>query len=242
VRNWLGVVAAVVVVGCGSGGSADDGGDDGDDTVADDGGGDDGGDDAPVDGPPVDPTPYCQTGCAVPADCAAGPPGGTADVDNYACVDEVCAWTGCNSTAECVATLGDPDSACEIAFGTLVPTCWQTCDLAADCASPGGNVVFDADNYECTGGLCQWTGCNSNAECAAGIPSAPICAVPPHGQVIPTCLQACDTPADCASPSAPFDADNYACDGGACIYEGCNSTAECASIDPDLVCAPTPTA
>jgi hypothetical protein len=246
---WLRVVAAVAValaVGCGSGGSADDGGDDGDDTVADDAAddaaddtGDDGGDDAPVDAVPVDPTPYCSWSCSTPADCAFGEPGTISDVDNYDCVDGVCKPLGCNSTAECIETFDNPNYACATAFGTIIQTCWMTCDVAADCVYVTGNALFDVDNYACTDGMCNWTGCNSNAECASGSPTSPVCAMGPHWTA-PSCVGACDVPADCALDAPAFDADNYACDDGACIYEGCNTTAECLASNPDTVCAPYP--
>lgn len=52
------------------------------------------------------------------------------------------------------------------------------------------------------------------------------------------CQLACSAAADCGSASAAFDADNYACEAGACRYLGCNSDAECADsfADPDTVC------
>src|SRR6185503_5611329 len=137
------------------------------------------GDDAPPDAPWRDPTPYCYYGCTAPADCAFGPAGGTSDVDNYACVDNVCGWTGCNSAAECAVTFNNPDYTCEIAFGTIYPTCWETCDTVADCTF-SANAVYDADNYACDDGKCRWTGCNSNAECSAGFPTAPVCAMGEH--------------------------------------------------------------
>jgi hypothetical protein len=49
------------------------------------------------------------------------------------------------------------------------------------------------------------------------------------------CLQTCAVAADCATPSAPYDDDNYACDAGACVYTGCNSDAECEDLG-DYAC------
>lgn len=253
--NWsdlwsvVAVVGLAAGVGCGSGGNADDGvGDDavaddsGDDASADDTGddsGDDGGDDAPVDAVLSDPTPYCLSTCTTPADCAFGEPGTISDEDNYDCVDGVCKPLGCNSTAECVATFGDPNYACATAFGTTIPTCWMTCDVAADCVVFPDDAVLDVDNYACTDGMCHWTGCNSNAECAASSAATPICKLRPY-TIAPTCVEACDVPADCAIPLATNDADNFTCDDGGCQYEGCNSTAECIEVNADTVCSPTP--
>jgi hypothetical protein len=52
------------------------------------------------------------------------------------------------------------------------------------------------------------------------------------------CVYACQAAADCAMPSAgaAFDADNYACIDGACVWTGCNSTEECT---PGQVCGTT---
>jgi hypothetical protein len=45
----------------------------------------------------------CTFSCDVPSDCDFGS-GPAYDVDNYDCVDNVCVYTGCNSTDECVET------------------------------------------------------------------------------------------------------------------------------------------
>jgi hypothetical protein len=44
-----------------------------------------------------------------------------------------------------------------------------------------------------------------------------------------SCVKSCSAPADCATTSAAFDADNYSCVGAICVYKGCNSDAECKS-------------
>jgi hypothetical protein len=41
--------------------------------------------------------------------------------------------------------------------------------------------------------------------------------------------QSCTVAADCATTSAAYDADNYACDSGLCHYVGCKNDAECKS-------------
>lgn len=108
---------------------------------------------------------------ATAADCATGPAGSIIDAKNYACDAGVCRWLGCLSTAECVATHNSQAWTCEAAFGATVPTCWptcvrncwHTCTTPSDCATP--SAPYDADNYDCVSGICQWTGCNTNAEC-----------------------------------------------------------------------------
>lgn len=44
------------------------------------------------------------------------------------------------------------------------------------------------------------------------------------------CLPTCTTAVDCNQGSAPYDADNYLCTSGVCIYQGCNSDTECQTL------------
>jgi len=46
---------------------------------------------------------------------------------------------------------------------------------------------------------------------------------------VPTCVATCSAPSDCATSSAAFDADNYACESGRCRYVGCKNDDECKS-------------
>ena len=46
---------------------------------------------------------------------------------------------------------------------------------------------------------------------------------------------ACATVADCDLGSLPNDPDNYACEGGLCVYQGCNDNAECQALG-DFIC------
>lgn len=221
------VVIAIAVLGCGGGGGGG-----GDDTGDGDGGsGDDAGGGGPDAAVPVD---VCQLSCDVAADCATGAAGTIVDADNYACDLGRCTWLGCLSTTECTTTYNDPGYTCEAAFGSDLPTCWPTCDVAADCAA--ASPILDADNYACDGGKCRWTGCNSTTECTDAYQTPDWRCEERGGTGFPTCWPTCTTASDCASASPPFDADNYACDDGVCVYTGCNSTTECTSIGPDYVC------
>ena len=66
-----------------------------------------------------------------------------------------------------------------------------------------------------------------------------VCTDPPLGPDY--CAMGCSTVSDCDMGSAPYDADNYDCVSGACIYSGCNSNAECSSVfGQDYVCAELP--
>ncbi|MEQ8456321.1 MAG: hypothetical protein RLO52_15750 [Sandaracinaceae bacterium] len=52
------------------------------------------------------------------------------------------------------------------------------------------------------------------------------------------CQLGCASVADCATASPAFDADNYACEGGACRYTGCVDDGECRAtfMDDRYVC------
>lgn len=176
--------------------------------------------------------PFCRIQCTVAADCAtAGAP--LYDASHYACDAGLCRWTGCQDDAECQATFSRTDYACRDQGG--LRTCVETCDAAGECGS--GTAAFDGDNYACTGGVCQYTGCRDDAECAATFSSDRYAcrraSLPDTGLPIPSatmnCVLRCTTRADCTTASAAFDADNYECSGDACVYTGCNADAECAS-------------
>jgi len=94
--------------------------------------------------------------------------------------------------------------------------------------------VYDSNNWNCTGGGCAWKGCLSDMECAAepSFDYAPTSCVPIAGGVTKSCMADCTTGADCPMSGVTdpvYDADNYACAGGHCSYEGCNTDGECAA-------------
>lgn len=115
--------------------------------------------------------------------------------------------------------------------GSHVAQCHPTCGTAADCAVPGA-ALESASHFTCTGGTCQWQGCQSDAECNADAPTgAPnlVCRTAPDSPM-PTCVPSCASPSDCASPGdALTTASHFACNAGVCEWLGCKSTAECAS-------------
>lgn len=51
---------------------------------------------------------------------------------------------------------------------------------------------------------------------------------------VATCVKACSEPKDCVAlrNDATHDENNYACEGGSCVYLGCQSDAECEEINP----------
>ena len=115
--------------------------------------------------------------------------------------------------------------------------CQLGCVNASDCAQ--ATAAYDADNYACEQGACVWTGCNSTAECTETFQNPSyVCGV--RGELaLPSCYPTCSAPADCLlGDSSLHDADNYACEQGACVWTGCNSTPECTDtlMNPDYVC------
>ena len=205
------------------------------------GGGSDGGGGPDVDGGVVDPgrdagapaITVCLPGCTAAADCVQGAGMLPAyDADNYACEAGVCRYTGCRSDAECPMTPGSarPPRCAMGAEG--VPVCQPGCAAPSDCAQGGGTLpAYDADNYACEAGVCRYTGCLTDDECAAipgGMPY--VCRDPGTG--LRVCVPSCASPADCVSGTGlpAFDADNYACEAGACRYTGCRADAECAGL------------
>lgn len=172
--------------------------------------------------------PYCRQTCSVDADCATA--SAAYDADNYACESGLCRWKGCNSDAECQSSFASSAYTCKLQLG--IKQCLKKCTAPADCAV-AGSAAYDADNYACESGTCRYVGCNGDGECAS-LGAGYICRkldVPglDPSLNVPTCIKGCTKPADCATASAAYDTDNYACESGACKYIGCNSDSECQS-------------
>jgi hypothetical protein len=163
--------------------------------------------------------PTCYEGCSTVADCALSV--SAYDEDNYTCDGGACVYTGCNNDEEC-SFFGE-NYVCADTPGVAERYCQPSCTTVADCDLDIG-TAYDADNYTCEAQVCRWQGCNSTAECVETLGSDYVCAATGG---LDTCLLACSTPADCAQGSAATDADNYACEDGACVYTGCNSDTEC---------------
>jgi len=132
-----------------------------------------------------------------------------------------------------------PDSATPGTDAGPPPTplsfCQLGCTAAANCTT--ASAAFDADNYRCDTGRCVYTGCNDDAECQSTFARSDYGCRSVDG--LSTCVQTCVTSASCGTAtSAAFDADNYRCDTGRCVYTGCNGDAECAATfsDPRYVC------
>lgn len=133
--------------------------------------------------------------------------------------------------------------------GAPTPICVLGCATDADCTTP--SVAFDEDNYRCEFGWCRYTGCVDDAECrTAFVNPEYVCRDPGTG--VRSCLEGCAAASDCGTATPAFDADNYRCGSGTCVYEGCNTDAECEGtfgaaygcfdVEPPTTPLPIPTA
>jgi hypothetical protein len=224
-RRWL-VLLLVALVACGSGRAAPDADPNAPDADPNAPDADPNAPDARPGGQPdaAPAIPACVFRCTTAADCDFGNP--VNDSDNYACTDGACVYHGCNDTQECVDTYMSTAYACGNVGSLPFDTCLQKCTAPADCATT--SAAYDADNYRCTGGLCEYTGCNSDPECATSFGSSYGCHAV-AGLAYPVCQLRCSTAGDCvvASGGTLYDGDNYACDAGYCRWTGCNATSEC---------------
>ena len=113
----------------------------------------------------------CVPACSKPADCATA--SAAYDADNYACTSGICEYTGCNSTAECAASISDARIRCGRLPSWTFSACLFGCTSAADCAMTGAGPAFDADNYRCTSGVCEFIGCHNAQECSSSFGNRP---------------------------------------------------------------------
>jgi hypothetical protein len=167
------------------------------------------------------PVPFCRPKCSAAKDCSNGLPG--YEEHNWSCITGGCVWLGCMSDEEC-----SPGSKCaptnsDAGFKAY---CFEACETAATCGQGIGPYI--SENHVCEKGACIYLGCGSNVQCKE-LQSNWTC----HADTPPTCLQECISSAECGSNLPAWDADNYVCQGGACIYLGCNSDREC---DASQVC------
>lgn len=177
--------------------------------------------------------PLCRESCSTAADCASSPPTAITDDDNYACTNNLCVYTGCNTSSECQTAFNNTGYVCVQLSGDLLASCLTACSSANDCAVDA--PLFGPENYRCSMGGCQWLGCLDAQECwdTYGDTSY-VCEPQPGGNPsFMTCVKPCTSTDECAAPTSPaFDADNYSCTQSRCKYLGCNSTSECQASFP----------
>lgn len=193
-------------------------------------------------GAPAEPLDLCLQACVTADDC--GTDLGAFSADNYECDSGACRYGGCRDDEECNVSLAGGDYACRELPGAGLRGCTRRCTTESDCATT--SPAFDADNYRCDGGFCEYLGCNDDPECAAAFPTGDyVCAEAepvdtglPLPVALRNCVQRCAIDADCDLGSAAWDTDNHECVGGVCRYRGCNDDAECAATFPvgEYVC------
>jgi hypothetical protein len=142
----------------------------------------------------------------------------------------VFALSSCGQTGASPGAGAPDDSGVVTASNGVAATCHPTCSTAADCGTPG-DPLYDPSHFACQAGICQWLGCRSPSECSAEAHGGNFLCKAASGAA-PTCVPACQRPADCVPPgntSALDDVNHFACTAGACVWTGCASTAECAA-------------
>lgn len=120
----------------------------------------------------------------------------------------------CSPGSKCAPTISDAG---------FKAFCFEACETAATCGQGTGPYI--PENHICENGACIYLGCSTNNQCKE-LQSNWTC----HAGTPPTCLQECASSAECGSNLPAWDADNYQCEGGACIYQGCNSDRECDAL------------
>ena len=187
---------------------------------------------------------FCQYACKTPSDCVPAASNAINDADNYKCENGKCVYTGCNSDDECDEIYG----AVTEATGTVYrcnkngpygySECTPVCSTAADCTSlKSTENAYDLDNYKCDNGMCVYTGCNSDDECANLNPSENYkCFKQEYaGKTMGICQPSCTTAADCANSVYPEEF--YECRNSQCITKSCESDEWCAEyMTDDYVC------
>jgi hypothetical protein len=189
-------------------------------------------------GNPPEPVPFCGYSCSSPSECTSPDAPQIVDASHYSCATGICEYTGCKTTAECVAAYG-ADYICASENGVPHKFCQTGCSAPADCVTAGAPVVMNASHWACNAGVCDYTGCKNDSECVAAYGAQYGCGTYP-GFDSKFCQMTCDAPADCVSPDAGVynDASHYECKAGFCWYTGCKSDAECKAElnNPNFVC------
>lgn len=107
----------------------------------------------------------CVPGCSAGQDCGLPAAGILYDQDNYECNEGACVFSGCNTDAECQDSMGEA-SVCVDPFNIGQNNCYASCNTREDCELGGASAAYDADNFNCENGLCLYTGCRNDEECA----------------------------------------------------------------------------
>ena len=152
--------------------------------------------------------------------------GACADVCTPDCAGLECGGDdGCGSS--CGSCAVDQDCVAGACQDPPLSFCAIKCSQPGDCDAGGGGA-YSGDNYVCEGGYCEYSGCNTDAECSQTYANDSYGCYAGAGYPIPYCTLKCTQAADCdLGVGGAYAAANYNCDSGYCEYVGCNSDAEC---------------
>jgi hypothetical protein len=116
-------------------------------------------------------------------------------------------------------------------------SCVPGCSVGTDCGIAGGGSLYDHDNYQCNDGACIFSGCNTDTECQEALSEASVC-LDPFSIGQNNCYTSCNTREDCelSGATAAYDADNFNCEDGLCLYAGCRNDEECADTYEGMIC------
>jgi len=172
--------------------------------------------------------PTCMEACETPADCVSDTPS-LYGQDNFVCEDGHCVYVGCHIDGECEEVYGEGYGCCDNPGNSNIPACVRLCEDEGDCAVEYGLGAYDYDNYECMDiGYCRYLGCHDSDECYETHGTEDYQCLDAQFLPIKTCQRTCSEAADCATGGGDaYDADNFLCEEGRCIYTGCGSTHEC---------------
>lgn len=182
-------------------------------------------------------TNQCLQTCTEPKDCTSGeirdPDGWDMSTDNFACVEGVCEYLGCNDDLECMGWDADPArSHCRDVPGDG-RRCVALCDEKADCND--SSLPPQYATGDCIDEVCVYTGCVSDESCAPSM----VCVDTGTGRK--ACNYACEAAVDCevklAADGLALDDDrglrdvSFACVDGWCETRvtGCRDDADCSS-------------
>lgn len=176
-------------------------------------------------------TPACQGPCD---EGHEGSEQGTADssqeTDSNSDTNSANENTPSDDCQECNPESTDDSQSCgsECPDSGSVATCRDACTVAADCDRYDGQfVLYDADHFECSSGVCAWLGCVSDSDCTATLPGYVCREIPFAG--FKSCVKACASSNDCSieGGGSLHDSDNYLCQNAGCQFAGCNTRSEC---------------
>jgi hypothetical protein len=109
-----------------------------------------------------------------------------------------------------------------------IPYCYIGCTSAGDCADIETGA-FGSNNYACTNGSCEYTGCGNDDACAEtfGATGDTYLCRDVYNTGTAFCQKACGSVAECVPAAPGYEEANFSCTEGVCKYEGCTTDNQC---------------